>query len=57
MPYSGTNPLEGDEFNSPLRLRFFKRQDLIYYRDFVNGYDRLYIPLALKAEIFEQAYN
>lgn len=53
----GRDPREGDEYNSPLGLRFFERGGLLYYRDFENGHDRLCIPAALEQEIFQMAHD
>ena len=54
---NGNDPMDGDEYNSLLGLRFFERHGLLYFRDFENGRDRLYVPAALKKEVFEHAHD
>ena len=51
------DPLDGDEYNSPLGLRFFERHGLLYFRDFENGRDRLCIPTSMEKEAFEHAHD
>jgi len=53
----GVDPMDGDEFNSPLGLRFFERHGLLYFRDFANGRDRLCIPTSMEREVFEIAHD
>ena len=53
----GLDPLDGDEYNSPLGLRFFERHGLLYFRDFESGRDRLCIPTAMEKEAFEHAHD
>ncbi len=40
-----------------LSLRFKLRDDLIYYINFNDGRERLYIPNSLEKEVFYLAYN
>jgi hypothetical protein len=53
----GSDPLDGDEYNSPLGLQFFERHGLLYFRDFEDGRDRLCIPIAMEKEVFEHAHD
>ena len=53
----GSDPLDGDECNSPLGLRFFERHGLLYFRDFEDGRDRLCIPTTMEKEVFEHAHD
>jgi hypothetical protein len=53
----GIDPMDGNEYNSPLGLRFFERYGLLFFRDFANGRDRLCVPPTLEQEVFEIAHN
>lgn len=41
-----------DRDTPPPGLRFFKRNDLLYFKDQNRGHERLYIPAALEQEVF-----
>ncbi len=46
-----------DDNSRRLSLRFKLRDDLIYYINFNDGREQLYIPNSLEKEVFYLAYN
>ena len=40
-----------------IRLHFVLRKSLIYYTNFDDGRERLYVPKALEKEVFELAHD
>ena len=54
---SGSNTTNIDDEAKRIGLRFRLRNDLIYYTNFDDGRERLYVPEALEHNIFKLAHN